>query len=333
MASLIGEVTDFDRETITQQNLEYMRVRVNVPIHQPLIPGVFLRLEQGGLAWIQFGYERVFKLCYKCGCIGHQEYRCPSSFEQARANIRHRIHVARPAPNNDFWLSEGISLYVRGIKAYSNSNLNRTSRITILCSEDAQEDDIFEIVNSVGSRLTFFVLHAEFDAFDDDPTEPSNDDDDDHSHASDHIVTEPLNQVLGEDDAVDSGVGLSKAIQEGQSLWNAETNRSGLSRLGLDESFERALNALGLTSDEDNVGPTNKRAGIEMAGPSTKKPRVSSLDFNIDLNENNSLEGLQVANNPEVNEVGDELLVGDLNTVNGVNLKLSCRYIFWWSSL
>ncbi|KAH7861335.1 hypothetical protein Vadar_024716 [Vaccinium darrowii] len=57
MASLIAEVTIVDRGTITKENLEYMRVRVNVPIMQPLILGDFLRLEQGRL--VQFGYEKL----------------------------------------------------------------------------------------------------------------------------------------------------------------------------------------------------------------------------------------------------------------------------------
>lgn len=107
----------------------------------------------------------------------------------------------------------------------------------------------------MGSRLTFFVRHAEFVASDDDPTEPSSGDDDnptepssgdDDSQASDRTVTEPLNLVLGEDIVVDSGI----AIQNGMG--------NGTSCLGLDESFERALNDLGLTTDEANVISSNK---------------------------------------------------------------------------
>lgn len=44
MGNLIGEVTAIDRGTATQENLKYMRIRVNIPVFQPLIPGV-LRLE------------------------------------------------------------------------------------------------------------------------------------------------------------------------------------------------------------------------------------------------------------------------------------------------
>lgn len=44
MGNLIGEVTAVDRGTATQENLEYMYIRVNIPVFQSLILGV-LRLE------------------------------------------------------------------------------------------------------------------------------------------------------------------------------------------------------------------------------------------------------------------------------------------------
>lgn len=136
MGSLIGNVTAVDRATATQQNLSYMRIRVEVPITQPLIPGVYLRMEQGDLAWIQFSYERVYKFCYKCGCIGHQEHRCLFSFEQATDMIHSRIHEARPDPDSNFWVTPQLDLYSKAIKAYTNSNRNRTTRIEILWTED-----------------------------------------------------------------------------------------------------------------------------------------------------------------------------------------------------
>lgn len=113
------------------------------------------------MVWIQFSYERVFKLFYKCGCIGHQEYRCPLSFKQARAIIRD-VHAARPDPESNFWVTERLDLYSREIKAYTNFNINRKTRIEILWSEDALADDILDVVNVVGARIIFFVRHAPF---------------------------------------------------------------------------------------------------------------------------------------------------------------------------
>lgn len=64
MGSLLGTVISIDRGTIMQQNMEYMCVRVQIPIRKPLMPGAFLRLENGNPIWVQFGYERLFKVCF-----------------------------------------------------------------------------------------------------------------------------------------------------------------------------------------------------------------------------------------------------------------------------
>lgn len=111
LGSLLGTVISIDRGTILQQNMEYMRVRVQIPIRRPFIPGAFLRVENGNPIWIQFGYERVFKACYNCGCVGHLNHRCPYSFTEAGYIIRNQIHEAAYVPDGAFWLAEGMPLY------------------------------------------------------------------------------------------------------------------------------------------------------------------------------------------------------------------------------
>jgi hypothetical protein len=81
MGSVIGFVTSVDRDTVSQENLEYMCFCVIFHYFEPLIPSVFLRLQNGEVTWINFGYECIFKLCFKCGCIGHLEHCCPYSYE------------------------------------------------------------------------------------------------------------------------------------------------------------------------------------------------------------------------------------------------------------
>lgn len=235
------------------------------------------------MVWIQFSYARVFKFFYKCGCIGHQEYRCPLSFEQAHTIIRHRIHAARPEPESNFWVMERLDLYSREIKAYTNSNINRKTRIEILWSEDALADDILEVVNAVGARIIFFIRHAPFVASDDDPMEPSSgddDNDDDDSHESDRTVTEPFNPTLEENDNMSFNNVSSNGVQQVLDHWINEESRSGPSHIGLDDSFERAFNALGLTSDENNAEVNNKQAGTDLVGGPSKKPKnIVDLDL------------------------------------------------------
>lgn len=85
-----------------QQSMEYMRVRVHIPIRRPLIPSAHLRLENGDPTWVQFGYERLFKVCFNCGCVGHLNQHCPYSFSQTEHIIRNRIHEASFPPHGFF---------------------------------------------------------------------------------------------------------------------------------------------------------------------------------------------------------------------------------------
>lgn len=214
--------------------------------------------------------------------MGHQEYRCPNSFEQAGANIRRRIHVARPDPESNFWVTQNLDLYSRAVKVYSDSNINRTTKIEILWAEDALEDDVLEVLNSDGSRITFFVHHADFPAFDndpseslddDDPTEPSNDGDTASSHDSQRTVMEPLN-IWGGDDEV-----------SGQDNGGLVNHQLGSHRYELDASFETALNALDLTSDEENIIISKKRQASNVAESSlAKRSQLSDINTGLDLN-------------------------------------------------
>lgn len=48
-----------------------MRVKVRIDPWLPVIARFMLRLDDGSRVWIQCHYERVHKLCTRCGIIGH----------------------------------------------------------------------------------------------------------------------------------------------------------------------------------------------------------------------------------------------------------------------
>nr|POE90949.1 hypothetical protein CFP56_05321 [Quercus suber] len=64
-----------------------------------------LRLDDGIETWVQCKYERVHKLCTKCGLIGHTRSQCSESMDEVeRMLIRQRqriqrLHQSAPAPN------------------------------------------------------------------------------------------------------------------------------------------------------------------------------------------------------------------------------------------
>ncbi|KAL2921009.1 Bifunctional pantoate ligase/cytidylate kinase [Bienertia sinuspersici] len=54
---------------------------------KPLIPGVFLGLENGTTRWVDIRYEGVFIFCKRCGMIGHKEIYCRTPLEKAKKRI------------------------------------------------------------------------------------------------------------------------------------------------------------------------------------------------------------------------------------------------------
>ena len=47
-----------------------------------MIAGFMLRLDDGARIWIQCRYERVHKLCNRCGLIGHIRGQCTHNMEE-----------------------------------------------------------------------------------------------------------------------------------------------------------------------------------------------------------------------------------------------------------
>lgn len=58
-------------------NIRYMRLQVEVDLRKS-IPSGFLHKLEGRKIWIQFQYEHMAEVCYKCGVIGHSKVTCGS---------------------------------------------------------------------------------------------------------------------------------------------------------------------------------------------------------------------------------------------------------------
>ncbi|KAH7850883.1 hypothetical protein Vadar_004155 [Vaccinium darrowii] len=272
LGSLLGTVISVDGSTFSHQNLNYLRVRVAIPIFKPLIPGAFLGFEDGDLVWIQFGYERVFKMCFNCGRVGHMMYRWSLSVPQAGIIIRERIHEVHQIPNVAFWIAEVRPLYTRAIKAYTNSNLNRTTNSEILWSQ-AEQRHVIEMVNGFGARTIFFVRNnlsssSNFDFIE--PFEGRTE-----GNGPDGTPTVSLNPMDEEAEYLDA-VMVEEQNDNLLDHINCETNRSGSHSFRLDADFVIELNSLGPTADP-STRFHSKRVGDNLDNTSPKRPKYWEL--------------------------------------------------------
>lgn len=60
--------------------VDFVRIRVQLDVTQPLKRGTFIRLKDGAKKWISFTYEHMPMYCYLCGVVGHMEKRFPSRY-------------------------------------------------------------------------------------------------------------------------------------------------------------------------------------------------------------------------------------------------------------
>lgn len=62
-----------DWEDKLPRNIRFMRIKVRIDPWLLVIAGFMLRLDDGFRVWIQCRYERVHKLCIRCGLIRHSQ--------------------------------------------------------------------------------------------------------------------------------------------------------------------------------------------------------------------------------------------------------------------
>ena len=84
MAPLIGKFLQYHDNTLRRnafRGRSYVRLRVEVDTAVPITAGFFLEREGKSKLWVQFRYERLSQICFKCGIIGHDHQGCPEEFQ------------------------------------------------------------------------------------------------------------------------------------------------------------------------------------------------------------------------------------------------------------
>lgn len=69
-----------------------MRLKVNVDVRKQVFPGFFLDREEMRPLWIQGRYEKLGKLCFQCGWLGHDEGECTKN-DRAKVRVAHSPEV------------------------------------------------------------------------------------------------------------------------------------------------------------------------------------------------------------------------------------------------
>ncbi|KAL0013463.1 hypothetical protein SO802_000532 [Lithocarpus litseifolius] len=63
-------------DELAMEGDRFVWVRVTLNISKPLCRGRVIALDDGKDLWIPFKYEQFPNLCYRCGCLSHDERSC-----------------------------------------------------------------------------------------------------------------------------------------------------------------------------------------------------------------------------------------------------------------
>ena len=101
MGHMIGSFEKIDWEDRLLRNIRFLRIKVRLNPWMPVVSGFMLRLDDATETWVQCRYERVHKLCTKCGLIGHTRSQCSESIDEVERMLicqRQRIQRLHQVP-------------------------------------------------------------------------------------------------------------------------------------------------------------------------------------------------------------------------------------------
>ena len=98
MGHMLGVYERIDWDAHIPRNIRFMRIRVRMNPWLPLVASFMLRLDDGNRVWIQCRYERIHKVCTKCGLLGHTRPQCT----YLMTNIEQLLHSQRQRIQDEF---------------------------------------------------------------------------------------------------------------------------------------------------------------------------------------------------------------------------------------
>ncbi|KAG5566021.1 hypothetical protein RHGRI_001819 [Rhododendron griersonianum] len=133
-----GHLLQVDWSDDRTRSLDFFRFKVRIHSDEPLIPGAFIELLEGDFHWISFKYEKLFRICYRCGKIGHTNTACKSSLMEAFESLHQRYDHSPFNQSFPLILANNKPMFTSSLRAFRNTDCNRTTRIWVLYEEEVQ---------------------------------------------------------------------------------------------------------------------------------------------------------------------------------------------------
>ncbi|KAL2901420.1 LINE-1 reverse transcriptase-like protein [Bienertia sinuspersici] len=131
----VGVCIFLDKDNSEENPQRATRVRIWLDLRKPLIPGVFLGLENGNTKWVDIRYEGVFIFCKNCGKIGHKESHCRTPPLKAKEKIWEAIsNLCNQDGEHLISMQNGPPLYTNKIRGLKGIPQNKTTTLDLRVS-------------------------------------------------------------------------------------------------------------------------------------------------------------------------------------------------------
>ena len=129
--SRVGKVLYFDEASGQPGLKKHFRALVWIKTKSPLIPGMYLEMQEGRTIWIDLRYEGVYVFCKRCGRIGHKSSSCSLPWEKAKTAIEKAISNACILETPVMFGSPNASLYSNKIIGLHHSPEFKTTIVKL----------------------------------------------------------------------------------------------------------------------------------------------------------------------------------------------------------
>ncbi|KAF7822169.1 hypothetical protein G2W53_027624 [Senna tora] len=136
VGSMVGDVLQVDFSDQGIRNLRYLRVKVELDHSLPLLMGFYVHLDDTRSIWIQCRYERMFRICKQCGCLGHVAKDCKKSRRSVQASVAAQKEALRQRFDAVTFMDLDSPLFINEAIMFRKFKGRRTTKIWVEVEND-----------------------------------------------------------------------------------------------------------------------------------------------------------------------------------------------------
>nr|POE68186.1 uncharacterized protein CFP56_28996 [Quercus suber] len=127
MGQIMGIFEGINWDDKVPRNIRFMHIRVKKDPWAPLLTGFMLRLDDRAYVWVQCRYEKVHKICKRCGLIGHTRGQCSQNLEEVETSLYRQCMRIQRLHQVHFHFDTLEPLFSNDLRAFYNPRMRWTS--------------------------------------------------------------------------------------------------------------------------------------------------------------------------------------------------------------